>query len=151
MSSRAGKIDRDRFIGNSRVHRGCRSTFPAYTMPAASLAARLAMLPVAGEACMGGNIMIAALARPSSGVAILAIGLAFCLANTARAEVPEHLRGKWKEVGHPENWIEFEDGRNVGGENWEGDWKGHFHHGSHERGKYHFHKEDAHDGKLKLR
>ncbi len=95
--------------------------------------------------------MIAALARASSGVAILAIGLAFCLANTARAEVPEHLRGKWKEVGHPENWIEFEDGRNVGGENWEGDWKGHFHHGSHERGKYHFHKEDAHDGKLKLR
>jgi hypothetical protein len=95
--------------------------------------------------------MITGLTRAYVGVAVFAIGAVLSLPSLARAEVPEHLRGKWVEVGHPANWIQFEDGRNVGGENWEGDWKGHFHFGGHERGKYHFHKEDAHDGKLKLR
>jgi hypothetical protein len=89
--------------------------------------------------------------RAGLGIAVAAAGLALCLPNIARADVPEHLRGKWHEVKHPEHWVEFETGKDVGGNNWEGEWKGHFHFAGHEHGRYHFHREDAHDGKLKLR
>jgi hypothetical protein len=82
---------------------------------------------------------------------LAAVGFALSAPTRARAEVPDHLRGKWVEVGHPANYINFESAEFKGDENWEGEWKGHFHFGGHEHGRFHYHKQNANDGFLKLR